>query len=136
MVKTSLMKILIVDDTEDEVLLMRHVLLRIDPEIELQVAYSGEEGLELLREGKALPSLVLLDLKMPGMGGIDLLRRIRADKRLNNLSVIVVTNSTLEADKRESFASGADGFLCKGCNVDQFQKDIAAALKKNRRLRN
>lgn len=51
------------------------------------------------------------------------------DNHLNNLPVIIVTNSNLEADKRESFDTSAHGFLCKACNIDQFQSDIAFALK-------
>ncbi len=128
--ETTRTLILVIDDNDDEVFITRTVLSRIDPGIRIAAASSAEKGLEFLRRSEALPSLILLDLKMPGMGGIDFLRHIRADNRLNNLPVIVVTNSTLAADERESLEAGANGFLRKAFSIDQFQEDIAASLKK------
>ncbi len=128
--KTTRALVLVIDDNDDEVFITRTVLSRIDPEISTAIATSGEQGLEFLRKSETPPSLILLDLKMPGMGGIDFLRFIRADNRLHSLPVIVVTNSTLEADERESLEAGASSFLRKASTIDQFQEDIAASLGK------
>jgi CheY-like chemotaxis protein len=87
-----------------------------------------EAALELLRNEADLPSLILLDLKMSVMSGIDLPRQIRADGRLKNITVIIVTNSLLEADKKEAYATGADDFLDKALDTDRFGRDIQSVL--------
>ncbi len=122
--------ILIIDDNESEALIAKRVLSRLAPCIRVEIIFSGKQGLEFLRSDKPIPALILLDLKMPGMGGIEFLRRLRADGGLNKLPVIVVTNSALEADQRESLETGANGFLRKAFDMDQFQSDIAAVLKR------
>ncbi len=122
--------ILIIDDNENEVILTRRVLSRIVPGIRTEAAHSGEAGLAFLRSAEALPSLVLLDLKMPGMGGINTLGQIRADGRLRSIPVIVVTNSSLESDRRESLEGGADAFLHKSFDLDLFAEDIRVALER------
>ncbi len=91
---------------------------------------NGEAALELLQNQEALPSLIFLDLKMPGISGIDTLRRIRADERLRNIRVIIMTNSILASDKSASFAAGADGFLHKEFDVSLFGKDIKSILER------
>jgi CheY-like chemotaxis protein len=122
-------KVLIIDDNEDEVSLTERILVRISPGIAVESAMSGEEGLAKLRDGKPLPLLTLLDLKMTGKGGIDTLREIRASERLRNLRVAIVTNSTLESEKKEAMEAGADAFVRKDLDIDQFSKDIKALLK-------
>ena len=66
----------------------------------VEAATGGEEALKHLRGGVTLPALILLDLKMPGMSGFDVLREIRADERLKPVPVIVVTSSSLESDRQ------------------------------------
>jgi two-component system response regulator len=122
-------KILIVDDNPDEADITMRVLSKIPEAVNLQTASTGEEALEILLCGDQLPSVILLDLKMPGMGGINTLRRIRADKRLKEIRVIIVTNSSLEKDREESYAAGADWFLHKAFDMDQFGMDIKTSLQ-------
>ena len=74
--------------------------------------------------------MILLDLKMPGMNGFDTLRIIRADERLKHIPVIIVTSSSLEADEKEGYEAGADGFLHKAFDIDQFAGDIEDILKR------
>jgi len=120
-----LKSVLIIDDNQDDILITRRVISKIDPEIEVEAVSSGQEGLDFLRKGTEHPTLVLLDLKMPGMSGFDTLRRIRADKSLQDLPVVVVTSSSLESDEKESLACGSDGFLHKAVDMDRFSKDVA-----------
>ena len=115
-------KILIIDDSEDDILLTQMVLRKIRTNIKVEAALSGAEGLVFLRSGNALPSLILLDLKMPGMDGLNLLRAIRADERLCRIPVVVLTHSDLESDKEASYEKGASGFLNKSVNLDQFRE--------------
>jgi two-component system response regulator len=123
-------KILIVDDNPDEAEIAMRVLSKIGQCMNLQIASTGEAALEILRAGDQVPSVILLDLKMAGMSGLDTLRRIREDKRFKDIRVIVITNSSLETDKKESYAAGADYFLHKSCDIDQFTRDIEATLER------
>lgn len=122
--------VLIVDDNPDDIEITKRVLSKQELGITVETAPRGEVALEHLRDGKALPALILLDLKMPGMSGFDTLREIRADSRLKNIPVIVVTSSALESDMKEAYASGADSFLHKSFDIDQFSKDIMHILER------
>lgn len=120
--------ILIIDDSPDDIEIAQLAMTRIDRGLKVATALSGEAALKLLRSAKALPALILLDLKMPGMGGFDTLRKIRADERLQHLPVIIVTSSSLEADRQKGQETGADGFLHKAFDMDRFEKDLKSVL--------
>jgi CheY-like chemotaxis protein len=121
-------KILIIDDSEDNVLLTEMALSKLGRKVRIESALSGEAGLAALRGGSMLPAAVLLDIKMPGMEGHDVLRAIRADEHLCRIPVVVVTNSDLESDEQAAVKEGADGFLHKATNLDQFKNDIENIL--------
>jgi CheY-like chemotaxis protein len=94
-----------------------------------EVGLSGEAGLALIREGKTPPKLVLLDLKMPRMDGIEVLRKIRDDENLRSIPVVIVTNSNLESDEQAALKAGADNFLRKARDLDQYKMDIERILE-------
>lgn len=121
-------KVLIIDDNQDDVLIAMRVLSRLRRGIRTEVAAGGEEGLALLGREKALPSLILLDLKMPGMDGIEVLKRIRGDERLRSVPVIVVTHSALESDVAACREAGATAVLHKAFDIERFSKEIGAIL--------
>jgi len=116
--------VLIIDDDESESIITARLLSKIAPALGTKTVFSGETGLAFLRSGGPLPAMVLLDLKMPGLSGIDVLRQIRADERLKDLPVVIVTNSTLEADRQKSIEAGADHYLHKDFNIEYFSRDI------------
>ena len=121
--------VLIIDDSEDDVLLTHMVLAKMEQNIRIESASSGEDGLALLRDG-AVPSLVLLDLKMPGMDGLDVLGAIRSDERLRSVPVVVVTHSDLESDREACYNAGANGFLHKSVDLDRFAAEIRKELER------
>ena len=121
-------KILIIDDSEDDILLTKMGLRKISGALKVDVARDGEEGLALLRTGTELPVLILLDLKMPRMGGLDVLHSIRGDERLRCTPVVIVTHSDLESDREASYNSGANGYLNKSVDLDQFTKHMRNEL--------
>ena len=121
-------KILIVDDDPNDRFMAKRALSKSGVDAEVETVWRGEAALELLRHEADLPSLILLDLKMSGMSGIDFVRQIRADDRLKNITVIIVTNSLLESDKKEAYAAGADDFLNKALDTDRFGRDIQSVL--------
>jgi len=122
--------VLIIDDSEDDILLTKMVLAKIRGKLRVNAARDGEEGLSFLRRGTELPALILLDLKMPRMGGLDVLHAIRADNRLRLIPVIIVTHSDLESDRETSYNCGANSFLNKSVDLGQFTKDIRNELEK------
>lgn len=117
-------KILIVDDNPDDIEITKIALAEVGRQEKLEVALRGETALDMLRRGNGLPALILLDLKMPGMSGIDTLRQIRADACLEHIPIIIVTSSTLEADEKEAYAAGADYYLHKAFDIDQFGDNL------------
>ena len=123
-------KILIIDDSEDDILLTQMVLTKMGQNIRTESALSGEAGLALLRNGAALPSLILLDLKMPGMDGLDVLQTIRGDERLHSIPVVIVTHSDLESDKEVCSKAGANSYLIKSVDLDRFAAELWKELER------
>lgn len=122
--------VLVVDDDPDDLEITRRALEKIGCGATCMTARRGEDALAFLRDCAKLPSLILLDLKMPGMNGIDTLRHIRSDGRLKHVPVIIVTNSTLDSDRREALAAGANAFLHKAFDLDQYGRDIQGQLER------
>jgi two-component system response regulator len=122
--------ILIIDDNPDDVEIAKITLAGMDRELKVETAPRGEDALDLLRSGKALPSLILLDLKMPGMSGFDVLRKIRADERTKPIPVIIVTASSLEADEKEGYEAGAEAFLHKAFDINRFRRELKSLLER------
>ncbi len=122
-------KILIIDDNPDDREIMRFVLNDLGRKEELEFAQSGNLVLERLRGGDDQPSIIFLDLKLPNMSGIEILRQIRAVERLDDIPVIIVTGSSHPKDEKEVMEAGADGFVCKAHDIDQFCSDINAILQ-------
>jgi CheY-like chemotaxis protein len=121
--------IFIVDDSPTDIELTTIALEATGREISIRSATDGKSALAMLRNGLGVPALILLDLKMPGMSGIEVLREIRADDRLRDLPVVVVTSSALESDKTETIAAGASDYIQKPLTLDQFSKDLESILR-------
>ncbi len=122
--------ILIVDDSPIDIELTSTAIEATGREISVRSAPGGKSALTMLRNRDGLPALILLDLKMPGMGGIEVLREIRADEHLRYLPVVVVTSSSLESDRTEAVAAGASDYLQKPLSLDQFSKDLESILNR------
>jgi CheY-like chemotaxis protein len=122
--------ILIVDDSPTDIELTTIALEATRREIGVSCALDGKSALAMLRNGHWLPALILLDIKMPGMGGIEVLREMRADDRLSDLPIVVVTSSPLEADRAEAIAVGANDYIQKPLSLDRFSKDLESILQR------
>ena len=108
--------VLLVDDREDDIAVARVAIRRAKLELNLLVARSGNEALDLLRAMAAKDEaidLTLLDINMPGMDGFELLERIRDDEDLRRLAVVMCTGSTRPKDMERAQTLGAAGYLLK-----------------------
>jgi CheY-like chemotaxis protein len=123
-------KLLIIDDNPDDIEITRIALGERGRDIQVEAYRSAQTALAVLREARDLPDLVLLDLNIPGMGGIECLRQIRADSRLQSLPVIMVTSSSYDADQKKAYDAGADFFLFKDFDMDRYGESLDAALKR------
>jgi CheY-like chemotaxis protein len=99
---------------------------------DLCIASSAEEALHLLRSSGnhvgaiTRPDLILLDLNMPGMGGREFLKQVKADEGLKQIPIVILTSSNSEKDIVDSYRLQAAGFVRKPANLDEFERVIAA----------
>ncbi len=120
--------ILIVEDNEKNMKLVRDIL-RHQGHTTLE-ATTGEDGVRLALEGR--PDLILMDIQLPGIDGIEALRRIRADGAFEAVPVIAISASVMPEDHRHIVASGFDAFLTKPISVKPFLATVERFLKDGR----
>ena len=125
--------ILLVEDDRVDIMTVQRALRNIDVSNPLHVARSGVEALGMLRgEGfskiEPLPSLILLDLNLPKMGGIEFLQELRADPALMNLEVIVLTSSNEPSDRAAAFKYEVNDYIVKPHSFDEFSHAMSIIL--------
>jgi len=116
--------ILIVEDNDKNMKLARDVL-QVRGYATLE-ATTGEEGVRLARERR--PDLVLMDIQLPGISGIEALRQLRADPATSAIPVLAVTASVMEQDRRQITAAGFDAYVGKPINLKDFLEAVRRAL--------
>ncbi|HOT45803.1 MAG TPA: response regulator [Spirochaetota bacterium] len=118
-------KILLVEDNPDDVELTRRAFVKSRLANDLVVAADGEAALELLQgENRIAPALVLLDLKLPKIDGLEVLRRIRADERTMLLPVVILTSSREESDLMRGYQNGANSYIRKPVDFERFVEAV------------
>ena len=120
--------ILLVEDNPDDEALTLRALGRNNMLSTVIVARDGAEALELLFTDASAhvtpPGLILLDLKLPKIAGLEVLRRIRADQRTHFIPVVVLTSSALQEDIHDSYDRGANAFVRKPVDFSEFNAAI------------
>jgi len=117
--------ILIVEDNEKNLKLVRDVL-QVKGHVTLE-AMTGEDGVRLAGERK--PDLVLMDIQLPGINGIEALRLLRADPATASIPVIAVTASVMQQDRKLITDAGFDGYVGKPINLKEFLEAVRRALE-------
>jgi len=120
--------ILLVEDNEGDIILTREALKEGKIKNEISVARDGEEALAFLKEAALLPDLVLLDINLPRMNGLELLTIIKQDDDLKKIPEIMLTTSVSEKDIFESYTNYANCFISKPVNLPQFM-DVVKTIE-------
>ena len=124
--------ILLVEDNADDEALTIRALKKNNIMNEVVVAHDGAEALEYLfgtgkhasRNTSLMPEVILLDLKLPKIDGLEVLRRLRADEHTELLPVVVLTSSKEERDMIESYRLGANSYVRKPVDFAQFSEAV------------
>ncbi len=118
-------KILLVEDNEDDQLLCVKAFKKNNMQNEIVIANDGEEAVNILKDETLTPPvLILLDLKLPKLSGIEVLQKIRADSRLKFIPVVVLTSSRELKDLQNAYLSGANSYICKPIDFNEFSDSV------------
>ena len=129
--------ILLAEDSSDDVELIKRKFRYRDIEGKLIIAKDGEEALNYLyrkkkysdREKFPDPDLIILDIRMPKVNGVEVLKAIKSDKTLKNIPVVMLTISTLEKDVIDSFNSGCEHYVAKSVGFEKFEDTLEPIIK-------
>jgi len=122
---TATAPILLVEDNPDDRDLTIMALRESKVANAIELARDGEEALQYLTDpARPLPALVLLDLKLPKIMGLDVLRRLRAEPRTRTVPVVVLTSSREERDRYASYVAGVNAYVCKPVDFDAFAEAV------------
>jgi CheY-like chemotaxis protein len=124
--------ILLVEDNPSDIGLTQRALAKSHITNQLVVAEDGQEALDYLfgagqyagRDVSELPALILLDLKLPRVDGLEVLRQVRADPRTHRLPIVILTTSSEEQDMAQSYDLGANSYIRKPVDFTQFANAV------------
>jgi CheY-like chemotaxis protein len=116
--------ILLIEDNPDDVKLTLRALKKNNIANEVAIAHDGVEALEMLAGLEPLPTIILLDLKLPRMDGLEVLKQIRAHEKLKRLPVVILTSSKEEQDILKSYDLGANSYIRKPVEFEHFTEAV------------
>lgn len=116
--------VLIVDDNPQNLKLAKVILLAQGYEV--RTAIDAEDALKILES--FMPALILMDLQLPRMDGLELTRRLKADPARRHIVIIALTAYAMKGDDRKAFAAGCDGYIAKPIDIDALPRTVAEHL--------
>lgn len=127
MERNNIVEILLVEDNPDDAGLAIRALRKHNLANHLLHLHDGEEALQFLFSERLtpMPKVILLDLKMPKVDGIEVLRRLKSDEKKRMIPVVVLTSSKEERDIVESYKLGVNAYIVKPVDFDKFVKAIS-----------
>jgi CheY-like chemotaxis protein len=117
--------ILLVEDNPNDAELTQRALRKTEIGARLLIARDGAEAIERVLTEGLRPRVIFLDLKLPKIDGMEVLRRIRADDRTKEIPVVVLTSSQEERDITESYKLGVNSYVVKPVEFDKFYKTVS-----------
>lgn len=121
-------RILVIDDNPQNLKLAR--VLLVCEGYEVETAADPAEAMASLRS--ATPDLILMDVQLPGIDGLELTRRLRADPRTTSIVILAVTSYAMKGDEEKALAAGCDGYVAKPIDVGELPRMIAEHLARAR----
>jgi CheY-like chemotaxis protein len=122
----------LIEDNAADVDLITRILKKADKSTQIYLAQDGEEAIEMLNSWAGNipnPMIVLLDLKLPKIDGLDVLKIIKENSRLKPLPVVVLTSSNQNQDVQKAYLLGANSYVIKAIDFDEFSKAIEMIQK-------
>lgn len=123
------LNILFIEDDEIEVMKLNRTLNSIENKHHIQEAENGEVALEILKNKDRLPDIILLDLNMPKMNGIEFLRILKDHETLRYIPTIILTTSNNRRDVLECFNIGIAGYIIKPLKYDDYVEKLKAIFE-------
>jgi CheY-like chemotaxis protein len=120
--------VLLVEDNPMDVDLTKRALGRAGIEIRINIARDGEEAIGYIDrwdQGETLPRFILLDLKLPKINGIEVLKRLKAHPKYQRIPIIILSSSTEDTDLKNAYTLGVNSYIRKAINYDEFIKTAA-----------
>ena len=122
----KIVNILLIDDDEIDCMNVKRAFQKSNIQNPLHIAHNGVDALEMLRGTNGFskinptPRIILLDINMPKMNGIEFLKELRSDKDLHNISVFVMTTSNSDKDRIDAYEYNVAGYIVKPISFDKF----------------
>lgn len=124
------MRVLLVEDNPDDAALTKRAVMRAVPETEIELARDGQEAVDYFADAShPRPNLVLLDLKLPRLDGIEVLRRLRGNHDLCFLPIVMLTSSDERSDVVACYSEGVNSYLRKPVDFDDFMREVGGAAR-------
>ncbi len=124
-------RVMIGEDDEEDVDLFKYVLADLSLDVNLQVAANGIELIKMLESAEVYPELIFLDLNMPLKNGMLCLQQIKSNQLWKSIKVVILSTSSLEDQIKAAYDSGADFYLTKSSDYNDFKNSVRACLHKN-----
>jgi CheY-like chemotaxis protein len=122
----KLVNILLIEDDEVDIMNVKRAFKKNSIQNPLYIAHNGLEGLEMLRnELVPTPQIIILDINMPQMNGIEFLQELRQDESLKHISVFVMTTSNEDSDKMSAYNLNVAGYILKPLSFEKFIGSVA-----------
>lgn len=125
---SNLLNVLLIEDDTIEVMKLNRTIATLDLKHHIIEAHDGEQALAILRDNSALPDIILLDLNMPKINGIEFLKIIKNDPYLKYIPTIVLTTSNNERDLLECYKIGIAGYVLKPLKYDNYVSKVEKLL--------
>ena len=116
----------VIEDNEKNMKLFR-AILKLIPDVEIFEETSGILGLELIKSGN--PELIILDIQLPEMNGIDICIELRRNERFKDIPIIAVTSFAMKGDKERILSAGFNEYISKPIKVNEFRELVKEYLK-------
>lgn len=124
----NFLKVLLVEDNLIEIMKMKRTISLLKSKHTIHEAKNGEEALTFLKDQANIPDIILLDLNMPKINGIEFLKILKADDNLKHIPTVVLTTSSNQKDLLECYRIGMSGYVLKPLKYEDYVKKIETVL--------